>query len=306
MAGDKLVFLEGTPDTSGLKNIPVYYTPQYLNLIHPEVKGFAALHPNSKRIIMLAYFQCIENEAVSLREAPFGGVHCTQAVDNIHIDEFFQFIAEQLSAVGITRVTVKFAPSFYPSSAINPSNSETSSLKKEINHHLSITSTALSNQMAEMQHKRLKKCVAANFNFIQEVPDQLDKIYAFIQTCRAEKGHAISVSLNRLTALTQAHPSRYLIFSCYHQGQLVATSICVAVNDQVLYNFLPVSLKAYNAYSPMVFLLSKIYEYGQQHHFETLDLGTSMLGDLPNEKLVTFKNRMGGIQTERSICSWDI
>ncbi|UXX80028.1 GNAT family N-acetyltransferase [Reichenbachiella carrageenanivorans] len=306
MVADRLIFLEGIPDTSTLKDLPIYYKPQYLRLIQPNVKGFYALLPNRRDIVMLLYFQCIENEAISLQEAPFGGIYFTQLAENRQINDFLQFISLQLSTIGITRLSIKIAPRCYGPSALPLDTIGMSSTKREINHHLPITSKSLTDQMTQMQRRRLKKGMAANFVFVQEAPDQLNKIYTFIQACRAQKKHAISVSLTKLKALSDALPSRYLMFSCYHQGQLIAATICVMVNDRVLYNFLPASLKTYNTYSPMVFLLNKIYEYGQQHYFEVLDLGTSMLDDKPNEKLITFKNRMGGVQTERSIYSREI
>lgn len=291
------------PDYLELGDIPIYYSKKYLSQLKPEVRSFCALENETKKLLLVLHFQIDNDKAISLKDAPFGGIYRYQSIDQTVIEEFLKYVVEELKQIGIRQITIKTAPSFYSSmSTLDPFScgSQISSKRStDINHHISIDQSQLIDRLSPMQKRRLKKCTDAQFTFKQEEPSKLEPIFQFINECRKDKNHSISVTFDKMKSTLDLFPENYLIFSCYDGHTLVAATICVIVNSKMLYHFLPASAVTYNRYSPMVFLISNIYQFCQKNHFDILDLGTSMLNNQPNENLIAFKTRIGGVQTER-------
>lgn len=265
----------------------------------------------TNELVISIHFQLSGSQANSLLEAPFGSFEFYRPVDSVTTKQFIRFVIESLRKTRITQLIIKSAPAFYyaPTHSYEELLKSTfgfSVIQNDINHHLMVINQKLADQMHPMQRRRLQKCADADFQCVNLPLSELPDIYRFISKCRADKAHALSISLQKMESLTRDLPDSYLLFACYDQEQLIAASVCVVVNAQVLYHFLPASDAVYNHYSPMVFLTSHIFAYCKCHGFEVLDLGTSMLGDSPNEKLIQFKKRMGGIESHRSILKLDL
>lgn len=284
----------------------IYNSSSYLNQLDSTVKSFFALRKDTKELALAIHFQIEDQHAISLREAPFGSLEITSSTIKQDIKDFMQFAIGKLRQINMTNITVKSAPPCYFRSLEDDSELLTEYLgfshsKVEINHHLEICNQMLTDRMHDMQKRRLQKCMNAGFDCVELPQKNLKEVFEFISKCRVEKSHTLSISLKKLESLTAALPESYLLFGCYDKGQLIAASICVVVNSKILYNFLPASDPLYNKYSPMVMLVSSIYDYCYRNEFEVLDLGTSMLDNQPNVQLIDFKNRIGGIETGRSI-----
>lgn len=301
---NNLEFSDHVPLAASPSGQSIFQSSTYINQLNSEVKSFCAIQKESQNLVLLIHFQLINHRAISLLEAPFGSLEVYQTIDQKIIEDFFQFIFRHLRRINISHVILKTPPPFYHKNMLLTNKLFIDSLgfshsHTDINHHLFITEEELALQISPMQKRRLQKCQNAGFRFSKESFSNLKSVYQFISKCRNEKSHTLSVSLEQLKNATEVLPKSYLLFCCYDQNHLVAASICVVVTSQVLYNFLPASDLSYNAYSPMVFLISNIYNYCRINQFEILDLGTSMLQNKPNNKLITFKERMGGVLTER-------
>lgn len=300
-------FSAHNPGSLQLNSCPIYYSQPYLKQIETEISSFYAIKKDTQQILIVIHFQVLNNQAISLRNAPFGGIHFEQSIETSVFEAFMNFIVTKLKSKRINEIVIKTAPPCYH----NHSRLHWESLNKlgftnsqdDINHHIEIAQPKITEQLSHMQKRRLEKCKKANFQFRKESPTELKRVYNFIVDCRKEKQQSVSVSLNKLDRLMRLLPDSYLIFCCYDGQRLIAATICVVVNDLVLYNFFPSSKATYNTYSPMVFLISNLYEYCVHYNLKILDLGTSMLDNAPNDKLIAFKNRVGGIATKRSIYS---
>jgi lipid II:glycine glycyltransferase (peptidoglycan interpeptide bridge formation enzyme) len=77
------------------------------------------------------------------------------------------------------------------------------------------------------------------------------------------------------------------------KNEMVAATVCVKVKDSILYNFLPAHDSLYNMYSPMVFLMEKIYQYTSENKIKYIDLGVSSINNNPQKGLIRFKERLG-------------
>ena len=75
---------------------------------------------------------------------------------------------------------------------------------------------------------------------------------------------------------------------------MIAATVCVLVNEEVLYNFLPAHDENYKSLSPVVFLVQGIYNYAFAESLKFIDLGISSLQGKPQAGLIIFKERLGG------------
>ncbi|MEP2025463.1 MAG: GNAT family N-acetyltransferase [Reichenbachiella sp.] len=300
---DSFDFLTEIPALSESGNIPVYYTKKYLSQHESDLSSFCAIDRTTKQLNCAIHFQISGKKATSLISAPFGGIYFYQTTNNTPIDKFLNYVIDQLKKMGISQIMIKSAPPFYGLNNFDEASifydKHFSIHSTDINHHIDINQSALIDHISPMQKRRLKKCMTSHFLFKKEKESDLDRIFKFISTCRKDRNHTLSMSFDQIQSAFDLLPDQYLIFSCYHNGILAGATICVIVNEKVMYNFLPASAKSFDSYSPMVFLISNIYQYCQEQQFEVLDLGTSMLNNEANKKLIAFKERMGGVQTER-------
>jgi CelD/BcsL family acetyltransferase involved in cellulose biosynthesis len=113
----------------------------------------------------------------------------------------------------------------------------------------------------------------------------------------------LNIKLQALKALVSKLPDHYKLFSLSSNGDIIACTITVVTGKDVLYYFLPAHNPKYDTYSPMVYLLKKIYEYARKHQFKYLDLGISSIENKPQPDLIKFKERMGGITTSKLLFS---
>ncbi len=282
----------------------LYTSPDYLSNSPFEIIDYCVYDNSRKEILAAISFQILDNNAVSLATAPFGGFSISSNDDNDLIKNLLKSIIADLKRLKYNAIVIKLAApfyigDFYPKLMESLSSFDFIKKNRAINHHIEVSKDALEIKMSSMEQRKLRKCVAADFKFISEPRARLSNIYDFIAKCRAEKKQSLSMSLQDIENAVSQYPNSYLLFSIMNQDEIIAASICVVVNHKVLYNFYPASKHSYNSYSPTVFLLSNIYKYCQENGFEYLDLGTSMLGSSPNKGLVQFKKSMGGISSEK-------
>lgn len=305
MIKEELELLNYVPDNAKDMACPVFYSMAYLNQLEPKLVSFSAIDRNNKQLLMVIHFQIVERQAISLLHAPFGGLFINHEVQIDSVNTVFKYLIEKFQSSPIDQVVIKWPPTFHKSFLVPTldvfANSSSFQRAKEINHHLPVTDHKLALRFSDMQRRRLKKCIKANFTVKKENLSELKKVYDFIARCRNEKNQVLSISYQKLVKNIDAMPEAYRIFCCYDQDIITAATICVAVDGHVLYNFLPASTITYNHFSPMVLLIAKVYEYCQQSKFNILDLGTSMLESKVNHNLATFKSGIGGITTERDL-----
>ena len=92
-----------------------------------------------------------------------------------------------------------------------------------------------------------------------------------------------------------------LLFQVADESHLAAAAIVIKVSDKILYTFYYAHDKKFNKISPVVQLISGIYEYAQARNFTLIDLGTSMVDGKINRSLIQFKKSIGGKPSDKYI-----
>lgn len=144
------------------------------------------------------------------------------------------------------------------------------------------------------------------FFFKKEPRENVREIYHFIQKSREERGLSINIPFDRLDKIMAQYTNQYQMFSIRsREGELVACTIMVFVADKVVYNYLPAFNRDFSVFSPLALLHYKLYEHFASMKFSHIDLGISSIHGVPQESLISFKEKMGGIQSSRLTYQFD-
>ena len=291
--------------TSGYQKV---FTPYLYNL--PEFlalkEGYKPVYCElldlkEKTVLIQAIFLCDDITAVSLPQAPFGGIHYHHVsigmVKNFVLKIITYFISRDLK-----KIIIKNPADIY--------NQEQNTIitnclvnagfvisNFDINHHIDIDQTVFSKKIHKMENRKLIRAIKAKLDFQEVAGKEIAEVYNFISECRDEKKTNMNITFDQLAQAVNRLPEKYKFFIASFHGKIIAATVAVFAYDSILYNYLPASSLAYNKLSPMVFLLSGLYDYCRSKEVKILDLGISSLDNKPQESLVLFKERVGGRAT---------
>ncbi len=273
------------------KSPSIFYHPEYLNIqAHKNLRVFE--NDDFKVVFSLS-----KQLAVSLPQGLFGSIEKKKRTINFPVFEsFWNEVREALSTEKITRIEITHPPIIYSGFVPFAWLGEVgfSRMYADINHYIPLKDFHLH----KMEEKKLKQLAKLKFTTEKVPASELATVYEFLNECRKEKGLTLNVSLDRLQSLVQAFPDRYHFFVGYVDGSIVTAVVTINVAPDVVYYFLPGTLESAKQHSPMVGLLAEIVRhFGKTHTY--LDLGVSSQEGKPQEGLITFKERMGGLKTEK-------
>ncbi|MDH5597989.1 MAG: GNAT family N-acetyltransferase, partial [Cyclobacteriaceae bacterium] len=141
--------------------------------------------------------------------------------------------------------------------------------------------------------RKYKKCVKEDFPFVVESVEQLEEVYHFIEKQYKDKGYALSLMWDEIKNLSEMFPDRMKIFTVRKADKIIAASICIQPRQHILYDFYHAHDPQYNALSPVIYLIGKIYALAKDRGYHLLDLGSSQVDDGPDYPLLNFKQKLG-------------
>jgi len=276
----------------------IFNNPRHVVLQSNEAVTFQLISENQS--ICSIHFTIDEHIAYSPLRSLFGGFEISKKVDPDQVDSFYKKIEKSLVEKGVKRISVILQPNFFKKGKYKLAKGvlEKHGFKKAVkykNHHIEILGKSLQPFMHDMERRKLKKANKAGLEFHVEPQEMLPIIYNFITVCRKEKQQPVNITHENLLESFQQFPQDYLLFTVKKGNEIYASTICVKVNDTVLYNFLPASPARFNSISPMVKLIDSLYSYAHKHNFKYIDLGVSTTSDGNHQdSLIKFKKHMGG------------
>lgn len=269
----------------------------YCHEDYAKVQGFQSYHRfHSDHSVFCV--ECNDKKAVCLPRSPIGGLSCINAPKS----DFLQFYKESEKSLvqnGISSLEITLPPHYYmgvPDKSLMESLGFSERVR-EISHYIPLKGV-LQEKIHTMQQRKLKQ--TPTFDLTLASATQLQSVYDFIAQCRKNQGLEINMNFEILEQLFQTFPDRYQIFTAKRNETLLAAAIMVIPVEGIVYYFLPATSPAHKTESPMVHLVAYLYQYYQQRGFQYIDLGISSVNAVPQKSLITFKERMGGIQTTRS------
>lgn len=282
----------------------LFNTPKHLALQASE--GWLCYYALNEKGKCLAFVWINASNEIALSplHAPFGSIETDADIEPKVLYEFIEYVVQSAKSSGLKKIFLKNPPEVYNSPTSNLLttfllNQGFNITQAEISSVIPVSSDLYSNKISDWEHRKLKQAKAAGLHFSQSSSEALDKIYAFLETCRKEKGYSLSMSLENVKNLQQTFTDQILFFSVLLENQLAAACIAIQVSRDILYTFYYDHLKAFDGYSPVVLLVEGIYQHCQSNNIRLLDLGTAALNTQPNFSLLTFKNNLGGIPSSK-------
>lgn len=241
-------------------------------------------------------FALSADTAISLPKSPIGG--CAFSGEEEAFHQELKSVENELQSKGIKRIVITSNPDFYPTHLHNRWMQQAGyqSTDTEISHYIEINSDFYSN-LHHMQQRHLKKNLTLQIS--RDSRDSLSEIHTFIAECRRQQNLEINISEGQLVNLIATFPNGYDLFTARLNGKLISAVICVRATEKIIYYYLPATDEIYKSFSPMVHLLAYLHDFYFRLGFEKIDLGISSKNGLPQESLIQFKERMGGIESCR-------
>ncbi len=252
-------------------------------------------------------FDLFNNRAISLLYCPYAGLSILKNTTNEELIVFFKSIVKRLSDQGIKELVIK-QPPFFIGEKLNKRLDQV--LKDfgfkvqstEINHHIHLMQNNYLDSIHSMQQRKIKKCIQSGLVVKQEFINDLSEIHSFITHCRNQSGIKINITQKNLMTAFKKLPGHYESFTVRNQqNQILAATIVVRLNDEMVYNYLPAFDRTYKAYSPLTFLTYELVSKYKNEGYQYIDLGISSINGSPQKSLITFKERMGAIESNRLV-----
>lgn len=258
-----------------------------------------------KKKIALAgiHFHLSNGIASSPYRSPFGSVDSSPDLEPSVLFRFLQFIESDLRKSGAKTIVIKNPPTLY--------NPELQTLLQvflsNLDYHIltaepgAIFKVDMSGEdlSANWEKPKIKQAHDKDLELRHEEIDKLKVVYDFVHNCRVQKGYPSSMTFDDLQRTVNNFPDRFLLSSVCRQGVMVAASICVRCNQQVLYHFYSDHNTSDKSTNPTVFLIRSLYQYCFENGIALFDLGTSSLDGIPNFGLLNFKLGLGTSATTK-------
>jgi len=246
------------------------------------------------------HFSRIGNLLISLDKSPFGSFVITSGTTKNKLSSLVEKIEDWSRKEGIANLLIRSFPEIYEPEQ-NALIKETLigsgfSIKYEdITQVIPVTEGSM--HLNTHKKRRLRQAESLDFSF-REIPlNHLEEAYSLIVESRESKGYPVTMTFRDLEAMFKLFPGDYLLFGVFDKNKLIATSVCIKVNDKILYCFYIGDALAFRPNSPITLLINGIYEYCQANYFEMLDLGISTDKGIINKGLYAFKKTFGSFDS---------
>lgn len=241
-------------------------------------------------------------EAYSPLRAPFGSVEVYRRMTENQLKEFFERVESELTNLGVQKMVIRNFPDLYDEhlsqtvSEVMRSFHYTSG--EEISSIIQVNEKAFEKKIKVSERQKLKKATAL-FQIDKVGVSNLKQIYSFIADCRKERNQSLSMTLVELRKTVSIFPDRFYFFKAVRKSEIVAAAIVIQISKEILYTLYYAHAKKHNQVSPVVFLISGIYEFAWVNKFNMIDLGTSMIDGHVNKPLLHFKKSIGGVSCSK-------
>lgn len=282
----------------------IFNEADYFRLHSSSAKDvYAQLVRQSDRRVFatIAFHEAEPQVFVSPRRGTFGGISLNGEVDFALLEQFLMTVGEFLRKRGAHSLRIRCAPiSHDPALFASVFNILTRNGyvldAYDLSYDLQIDARPLSERIDYGNVKRIRKAQREGFLAAKVEASRWRDVYRVIELNRARLGVAVSMSEVQLQQMLELFPERLHFFAVFRNAdceEMVASAICLALNEAVFYVFYWGDIDTMSSYSPIALLATQIYSYCQDQNFILMDAGISTLGGEPNLGLIKFKRNLG-------------
>ena len=286
-------------EVAGFKNYlfnQYNYVSQWQNCC---IRSFYLANQQQRRVLGQLHFVTEGDTAMSTPRSLFGGIEVYEDVSWDQLMQFIDSVNQGLLDLGVRRVRIQqmaqaydFAHTTKTASAWQYSGYRI--VRTDINHHIPLEGR-FEHNLHKMEKRKLQKARKMGLQFKIASVDQLTPFYHYLKNWRHQRQIPMPIELPELRMLFQNFPDRYFICGVTLDGEWLAASVLVRVNEEILYNFIPAYDPKYSSVSPVVFLMDGIYDFALENDYRVLDLGRSSTETELQLGLIQFKERLGGL-----------
>lgn len=289
---------------NGLSEFDIFNRPEYYSIHAGDNDIYLRMvRQSDKKSLAVAHFAQMEDGLWSSpRRATYGGFDFFQP-DYFLLNDFVGRSLDVLRDRGANAIRITTAPSNH--------RPEYTSMLTDIliqkgfrisdtvmNYAINVDGRRFENILARNNRKRLNQCQEAKFSFEEEKEEagQL-KVYNAIKKNRESKGYFFSMTWEEVLQMRDTFRNQVLFFSAKDKSEIIAGSIVLRLNSNVLYVLFWGELPGYQNFSPVVLLADGIYDFARTDGYGIIDLGTTpRIDDKPAVGLMKFKSRLGAAE----------
>lgn len=233
------------------------------------------------------------SEAISLPQAPFGGISVDVSLSSAALEAFILAILAELKHRMVETVRIVQPPKPYESSfdLINYLLFKNGFVQDSVlSHQLFIGKKKLKKlvkkEQAKFQAKAREMGVSTyigpiqNFGFLKE-----------IRSWNQEKGYEVNFDDNRIVTQVSEFPDRYFLISIVKDGKPVAHSLAVKLFPDSVYYFLSAIYPKCTLKNIGELCLFQLFQLAADQNANFVDLGSSDTDAGANHSLMFFKSR---------------
>ena len=251
----------------------------------------------------------IKDQAYSPWKAPYGSVECRRDIGHEAMCIFVDKILEWVKKNGISDLKIVHYPDFYNqtiSEIIRDCYVERGIELKvsDRNQHLRVSTAIFLSVISSDERRRLNNCLKMGFTGEMANFSRLREAYDLLVRARRRKGYPEAMPFDELERMFLLHPDHYLLFTTMDDDKIIALTISIRINTDIVYNFYHADHEDYLNLSPTVMSINFVYGYCQENSIPFIDLGVSSLDGEINEGLYRFKRELGADDNHKKRYVW--
>lgn len=165
----------------------------------------------------------------------------------------------------------------------------------DLNYHLNIVSEDyFRKKLSGSKRRELNRITREETTFNKVIEhNEIRCAYEVIKANRESQGYPMTMSWEGLYSLYLAMPDDVYFFSLKKDNLILASSVCLKINNDHLYVFYWGENPEFRKLSPIVKLAEQLYLLCIDEGFKTLDIGISTENSSVNQGLIDFKTNIG-------------
>lgn len=279
----------------------LFHTTEYISYQHNEVLYYGLLL-DGVPVSQISFVQ-VGNNMFSMPKSPFGGFIIDGDMPTGGIQAFIKAIVSDSKIQNLQSLHITLPPACYGQHILHQVCKELEYCGFQVsneypNQYITITEKDFRQLLDGDERRYLNRAATLKMTFRKLDLSYLSEAYTLFRACRDAKGYDISMSEEQLLDTMGNFPREYMLFGLFLDKAMIAASLCIQVNEHILYDFYHGDSLAHRQYSPIIPLMQGIYEYSRNIGVELLDLGTSIAPGV-----FKFKKHMGAkASVKKSYC----
>jgi len=261
---------------------------------------FQLIRSSDKKVFAnIAFYFSDLNEYLSPAKGTFGGISAIDGIEFSLLDEFISVVIHALIKDSF-RIKIKLQPFSHNEALCSNCFNIFSRLKfsivsSDLNYSLRVDEEEFLNKISYGNQKKLKQCLRDGFFVSKLGIDRFKEAYKVIQSNRESKGYPMTMDQSNFLEMVKVFPDDIHCFAVFNPNDLsmIASSICISINSDILYVFYWGDVPSSDSYSPITLLSSYIYDFAKENSYKIIDAGTSTINGEPNYGLINFKRNLG-------------